>query len=80
MKVVVVIHLGGLILKLINSRNGKIVFNGRDITNIEEKHMKQIRKDMQVIFQYTQEILRLENDCGGANIRAFKITWYCAKY
>lgn len=49
--------LGGLILKLIEGRSGKIVFNGRDITNIEEKHMKQIRKEMQVIFQYTQEIL-----------------------
>lgn len=49
--------LGGLILKLLKSRTGKVYFEGKDITNTDEKYMKQIRKDMQVVFQYTQEIL-----------------------
>jgi ABC-type oligopeptide transport system ATPase subunit len=49
--------LGSLILKLQKARSGKVVFDGIDITNMEEKHMKKLRRDMQVVFQYTQEIL-----------------------
>jgi ABC-type oligopeptide transport system ATPase subunit len=49
--------LGGLILKLIKCQKGRIFFMGSDITNLEEKYMKHIRKEMQIVFQYTQEIL-----------------------
>lgn len=49
--------LGNLILKLIKCNNGRIFFMGSDITNLDEKYMKLIRKEMQVVFQYTQEIL-----------------------
>jgi ABC-type oligopeptide transport system ATPase subunit len=49
--------LGELILKLQKSRTGSIIFDGIDITEREESKMGKIRKDMQVIFQYTQEVL-----------------------
>ncbi len=40
-----------LILKLLESDAGKIVFRGTDISNLAEKDMKLYRKDMQIIFQ-----------------------------
>jgi oligopeptide/dipeptide ABC transporter ATP-binding protein len=40
-----------LILKLLNADNGKILFNGQDITQLDEKEMKPLRKEIQIIFQ-----------------------------
>jgi oligopeptide/dipeptide ABC transporter ATP-binding protein len=40
-----------LILKLLPSDDGKIIFNGQDITNLDEKEMKPFRKQIQIIFQ-----------------------------
>jgi len=40
-----------LILKLLESDAGKIVFRGTDISNLAEKDMKLHRKDMQIVFQ-----------------------------
>ena len=40
-----------LILKLLNADQGKILFDGQDITHLDEKEMKPLRKEMQIIFQ-----------------------------
>ena len=40
-----------LILKLIDADAGKIFFNGHDITKLDEKEMKPLRKEIQIIFQ-----------------------------
>jgi oligopeptide/dipeptide ABC transporter ATP-binding protein len=40
-----------LILKLLNADAGKIVFNGQDMTHLDEKEMKPLRKEIQIIFQ-----------------------------
>jgi oligopeptide transport system ATP-binding protein len=40
-----------LILKLINADEGKILFDGQDITELDEKEMKPLRKEIQIIFQ-----------------------------
>jgi oligopeptide/dipeptide ABC transporter ATP-binding protein len=40
-----------LILKLLPSDDGKIIFDGQDITNLTEKAMKPFRKQIQIIFQ-----------------------------
>ena len=40
-----------LILKLLQSDGGKIAFKGQDITNLSEKEMKPLRKEIQIIFQ-----------------------------
>jgi ABC-type oligopeptide transport system ATPase subunit len=47
---------GSLILRLIDSDSGKILFEELDITGKTEEHMRKIRKDMQVIFQSTEEV------------------------
>jgi oligopeptide/dipeptide ABC transporter ATP-binding protein len=40
-----------LILKLLESDTGKIVFQGTDLSNLAENDMKLHRKDMQIVFQ-----------------------------
>ena len=40
-----------LILKLLESDAGKIVFQGHDISRFSEKKMKPYRKEIQIIFQ-----------------------------
>ncbi len=40
-----------LILKLIESDSGKIIFQGRDISRFSEKEIKPYRKEIQIIFQ-----------------------------
>jgi len=43
--------VGQTIVRLHNSTEGNIIFNGRDITNISGKPLKELRKDLQIIFQ-----------------------------
>lgn len=42
---------GRTILRLIEPTSGSIVFEGKDITHVSRKKMKDLRKDMQIIFQ-----------------------------
>lgn len=43
--------LGRVILKLIEPTDGKIIFDGRDITDISKDENVELRKQMQIIFQ-----------------------------
>jgi ABC-type oligopeptide transport system ATPase subunit len=43
--------LGRIILKLIQPDSGRIIFNGMDITNLNHKAMKQLKPQIQAIFQ-----------------------------
>jgi len=43
--------LGRVVIKLIEHTDGKIFFEGEDITNIREKRVLELRKKMQIIFQ-----------------------------
>jgi len=43
--------LGRTILHLLPPTSGKILFEGKDISNIKSREFKQSRKDMQIIFQ-----------------------------
>ena len=43
--------LGRTALKLINPASGKIIFEGRDITNLTDKDLKWFRRKAQMIFQ-----------------------------
>ncbi len=40
-----------LILKLLEADEGKIIFDGQDITDLSEAEMKPLRKEIQIIFQ-----------------------------
>lgn len=43
--------LGRTILKLVEPTDGKIIFEGKDITDLSVKQMREYRKEMQIIFQ-----------------------------
>ena len=43
--------LGRVVIKLIDQTDGKIYFEGKDITNYDEKSVRELRKEMQIIFQ-----------------------------
>ena len=43
--------LGRTILRLIEPTSGQILYNGTDITNIKSSKMRDLRKDLQIIFQ-----------------------------
>ena len=42
---------GRTLLRLLDPTDGTIQFNGQDITNISQKQLRPLRKDMQIIFQ-----------------------------
>jgi len=43
--------LGRTIIKLIEPTEGKIVFDGQDITRFKRKQMRPVRRDIQIVFQ-----------------------------
>jgi len=48
---------GRLLLRLIKPTNGRILFQGKDITNLTDTKLKPLRRKMQVIFQDPYESL-----------------------
>ncbi len=43
--------LGRTILQLLKPTSGEIIFGGKNITHLPRKEMKELRKDMQIVFQ-----------------------------
>ena len=43
--------LGRTILRLLEPTSGQILFNGADITTLKSSKMRELRKEMQIIFQ-----------------------------
>ena len=43
--------LGRTIIKLLEPTSGRIVFDGRDITNLNRRQMRPVRRDIQIMFQ-----------------------------
>jgi oligopeptide/dipeptide ABC transporter ATP-binding protein len=43
--------LARTIIKLLEPTSGRIIFNGRDITGFSRRQMREIRKEMQIVFQ-----------------------------
>ena len=56
---------GRAILKLHEPTGGQIIFNGKDITHADSKQMREIRKDMQIIFQDPYSSLPPRDTVGG---------------
>ena len=56
---------GRAILKLHEPSGGQIIFNGQDITNFDSKQMREIRKEMQIIFQDPYSSLPPRDTVGG---------------
>lgn len=43
--------LGRVLVHLLDSTDGKIIYKGKDITNVSKKELKLLQRDMQIIFQ-----------------------------
>ena len=43
--------LGRTILKLLKPTDGRILYKGEDITDLDDNHMRKYRRHMQMIFQ-----------------------------
>jgi oligopeptide/dipeptide ABC transporter ATP-binding protein len=43
--------LGRTIIKLLEPTSGRIIFDGRDITNFRRRQMRPVRRDIQIVFQ-----------------------------
>jgi len=43
--------LGRTIIKLIEPTDGRIVFNGQDITGFSRRQMREVRRELQIVFQ-----------------------------
>jgi oligopeptide/dipeptide ABC transporter ATP-binding protein len=43
--------LGRTIIKLVEPTSGRIVFNGRDITGFTRRQMREVRRELQIVFQ-----------------------------
>ncbi|WP_172564074.1 ABC transporter ATP-binding protein [Vibrio navarrensis] len=56
--------LGRTILKLFEPTEGKIYFEGRDITHLSPKEMRPLRKEMQIVFQDPLESLNQRHTIG----------------
>ncbi len=57
--------LGRTILKLHSASGGRIFFDGQDITDYKAKQMREIRKNMQIIFQDPYSSLPPRSTVGG---------------
>ena len=57
--------MGRTILKLHSSNGGQIIFDGKDITNAKSAEMREIRKQMQIIFQDPYSSLPPRSTVGG---------------
>jgi oligopeptide/dipeptide ABC transporter ATP-binding protein len=43
--------LGRTVIKLLPPSDGKIIFNGQDITNFSRRRMRDVRRELQIVFQ-----------------------------
>ena len=57
--------LGRTILKLYEPTEGKIFFEGKEITSLNSKQMRPLRREMQIVFQDPLESLNQRHTVGG---------------
>jgi oligopeptide/dipeptide ABC transporter ATP-binding protein len=43
--------LGRTVIKLVEPTDGRIIFNGQDITNFSRRQMRDVRRELQIVFQ-----------------------------
>jgi peptide/nickel transport system ATP-binding protein len=65
--------LGRTLLRLIDSTSGKIIYDNKDITNLNNDKIKQLRKDVQLVFQDPYSSLNPRLSIGAAIAEPMKI-------
>ncbi len=69
--------LGRTILKLIEPTEGKILFNGRDISGLSASQMRPLRRDVQIIFQDPYSSLNPRITIGEAIVEPMRVHGVC---
>jgi len=65
--------LGNCILRLEEPTAGRIIFDGRDVLTLDNKSLRQLRRDMQIIFQDPYSSLNPRKSIGQIIGEAFRI-------
>ena len=65
--------LGRTLLRLADPSSGKIIYNGNDITQLSKSQVKQLRKDVQLVFQDPYSSLNPRLTIGAAIAEPMKI-------
>jgi peptide/nickel transport system ATP-binding protein len=65
--------LGRTILRLIPAHSGEIIFEGRNLLDLSDKEMKDLRKDMQIIFQDPYSSLNPRMTIGSAILEPMNV-------
>lgn len=65
--------LGRLLIRLLEPTSGNIIFNGRDISTLTQKELRELRKSMQIIFQDPYSTLNPRQTIGNAILEPMKI-------
>lgn len=65
--------LGNVILQLDKATNGHIFYEGRDITNLNKKEFKKLRRDIQIIFQDPYSSLNPRITVGRAIVEVMQV-------
>ncbi|OUC15997.1 MAG: ABC transporter ATP-binding protein [Alkalinema sp. CACIAM 70d] len=65
--------LARTLLRLVNAQSGKILFNGQDILELRPNALRQLRKEMQIIFQNPFSSLNPRMSIGNAIMEPMKI-------
>jgi len=65
--------LGRSILRLVEPTAGQIIFEGEDITHIKHERLRELRKDMQIIFQDPYSSLNPRMTIGEAIIEPMRV-------
>lgn len=65
--------LGKAVVRLLSPTDGRIVFDGTDVTRLSRRAMKPIRRDVQMIFQDPAESLNSRHTVGSLIAEAFEI-------
>jgi oligopeptide transport system ATP-binding protein len=58
--------LGRLVLRLIDVTSGSVIFEGRDVTKLDKRSLRELRKDLQIVFQDPQASLNPRLPVGDA--------------
>jgi peptide/nickel transport system ATP-binding protein len=65
--------LGRILIRLLNADSGSIEFNNKDITLLAKNKLREIRKDMQIIFQDPNAVLDTRQSIGNAIMEPMRI-------
>ena len=65
--------LGRTILRLVEAKSGEIIFDGKNITDLPKEEMRNLRKDMQIIFQDPYSSLNPRMTIGNAIMEPMQV-------